>query len=149
MGFIQECFIRKNTPMLLDNLQRLGYDICCCCNFHNAVWLETFIMNQNVHGIGFFDEEFEPKGFTVDDVLKRFLYENENIETDKSIDCQENEELFLAIASLRDDTDKNQWFIDDDGNAQLSSVDVFLNDILIKNNWHKASVEELIKMFTT
>ena len=31
------------------------------------------------------------------------------------IDCGTNEELFLAIAALRDDTDKLQWFISPEG----------------------------------
>ncbi len=31
-----------------------------------------------------------------------------------SVDCGTNEDLFLAIAALRDDTDKYQWFTDGD-----------------------------------
>ena len=29
------------------------------------------------------------------------------------IDCGTNEGMFLALAALRDDTDRNQWFVDD------------------------------------
>ena len=29
------------------------------------------------------------------------------------IDCGDNEELFFALTALRDDTDKNQWIIEE------------------------------------
>lgn len=75
-----------------------------------------------------------------------------------SIDCGTNEELFLALASLRDDTDVDQCFVVD--------VEVYQN--LSKGDWfkatdingqyhvgtkidplycHKATVEELIEHF--
>lgn len=75
-----------------------------------------------------------------------------------AIDCGANEELFLSIASLRDDTDKYQWFI----------MDVEIYVYIPKGTWfqstdrnggrhvgtqieslycHKATVEELIEHF--
>ena len=71
-------------------------------------------------------------------------------ETD-SVDCGTNEELFLAIAALRDDTDKNQWFTDGDlwfkcGDEMCDeTIDYYLNEYSRK--LHKATVNELIEHF--
>jgi hypothetical protein len=85
---------------------------------------------------------------------------------DSFIDCGTNEELFLAIAALRDDTDENQWFIADSllsvsyddtvGNdhyfiepkGSMFFWDInWMNATIISGNFHKATVEELIKHF--
>lgn len=76
------------------------------------------------------------------------------------IDCGTNEELFLALAALRDDTDKNQWFIYDSMDAVIESFRVYewficnedrIEDMLFYDshylNAHKATVEELIEHF--
>src|SRR5574344_1589331 len=112
--FTRSCFIRKNSKKLQDKLRNLGYDICCCCNYKNAIWLDTFILDgrHDVHGIGYIDEEIGYMG--IDTVEKRFdffLYENEHSEI-KAIDCGTNEDLFLAIAALQDDTNNKQWCTD-------------------------------------
>jgi hypothetical protein len=61
-----------------------------------------------------------------------------------AIDCGENIDLFLAIASLRDDTDKYQWFTD--GNiTEMSTEDLPSKYMMIEG--HKCTVEELIKIF--
>ena len=71
-------------------------------------------------------------------------------ETD-SVDCGTNEELFLAIAALRDDTDKNQWFTDGDlwfkcGDGVCNeTIEYYFNKYGRKI--HKATVEELIEHF--
>ena len=75
------------------------------------------------------------------------------------IDCGTNEELFLAIAALRDDTDKNQLFTNgkgdwgiyrDGSDGGLSGMDFYgmPNDFEI-DNYHKATVNELIEHFKT
>jgi hypothetical protein len=61
-----------------------------------------------------------------------------------AIDCGENIDLFLAIASLRDDTDKYQWFTD--GNiTEMSTEDLPSKYMMMEG--HKCTVEELIKIF--
>lgn len=60
------------------------------------------------------------------------------------IDCGTNEELFLAIAALRDDTDKLQWFISPEG-AWVYNKDC--DSILEVFKLHKATVNELIEYF--
>lgn len=67
------------------------------------------------------------------------------------IDCGTNEELFLAIVALRDDTDKNQWFTDGYlwfkcGDEMCDeTIEYYLNKYGRK--FHKATVEELINHF--
>ena len=61
------------------------------------------------------------------------------------IDCGENIDLFLAIASLRDDTDKYQWFTD--GKITEMSADDMPSKYM-QLEGHKATVEELIEFFT-
>lgn len=82
------------------------------------------------------------------------------------IHCGTNEELFLAIAALRDDTNENQWFIADSP-LSVSYDDTVGNDhyftepkgsmffwdknwnhaTIISGSYHKATVEELIEHF--
>lgn len=95
MGFITKCFIRKKSPELQKKLEEMGYQICLCCNFQNSVWLVTLPENGTIHGIGYSDET---KPITVEEALALYLSETD------AIDCGENEELFLALAAMRDDT---------------------------------------------
>lgn len=76
---------------------------------------------------------------------------------DSFIDCGTNEELFLAIAALRDDTDDSQWFVYPPENSWFICVDDDINYAReniresVQAAWfhcsHKATVEELIKHF--
>lgn len=68
-----------------------------------------------------------------------------------------NEELFLAIAALRDDTDDSQWFVYPPENSWFICVDDDINYAReniresVQAAWfhcsHKATVEELIEHF--
>lgn len=73
------------------------------------------------------------------------------------INCETNEELFLAIAALRDDSDKYQYFVTEEemhwlnqntwmpvGSFIFSYVDNYTD---IDGKVHKATVEELISHF--
>ena len=74
---------------------------------------------------------------------------------DGFIYCGTNEELFLAIAALRDDTDKNQWFVNKDGNFifcdqnelkhVIDNSDEYMDYCVA--DFHKATVKELIEHF--
>lgn len=61
------------------------------------------------------------------------------------IDCGTNEELFLAIAALRDDTDKYQWFIPPAGAWVYNKGYESILEVSLK--WRKATVNELIEHF--
>lgn len=73
------------------------------------------------------------------------------------IDCGTNELLFLAIAALRDDTDKNQWFVYPNENIWFICNDYDINYVReyirdsVQYAWfhcsHKATVNELIEHF--
>lgn len=156
MGFTTSCFIRKNTPEIRKKLEELGHTICDCCKFDGADWLHINAIKdiyRTVHGIGFLDEELEIYGLvTQEDIFNRFL------KTTKSIDCGDNEELFLALAALRDDTDINQWFIMDvEEYLYINQGDWFLatdrnggkhiGTQIDTMYCHKATIEEIIEHF--
>lgn len=78
MGFTQKAFIRKNTPELRERLAKIGYKIISAS--------ENSMLNCDngwINGL-------------------------ESIDVFFGIDCGTNEELFLAIAALRDDSDYMQ-----------------------------------------
>ena len=152
--FTTPCFIRKNTPELREKLEKLGYKICPCALFYDACWLDTNV--DTVHGIGYSDETYP---LPQEEQLKRFLKENE-IEKTPLIDCGTNEELFLALAALSDDTDKDQWFTDgtdwaiwrEDGSFRGKLIAGFEFHYLPSNTnynkYHKATAKEIIEHFT-
>ena len=93
MGFTTPCFIRKNTPELKKKLGDLGYKDYGNLRFYGD---PIIIYCDNNH---FFTSPF---------VLEGEQYRGKY---DKFIDCGDNEELFLAVAALSDDTDYMQWFM--------------------------------------
>lgn len=132
-----KCFIRKNTPILRERIKKRGIDTCLCFNFKNAVWLVASILDNKVHGLGHFEDETKTQ-----EILDTFVRDFKDY-----IDCKENEELFLALISLRDDTDAWQWFIDDNNPDYWEMTEDDLPSRYMQMNGHKASVEELIDHF--
>lgn len=61
------------------------------------------------------------------------------------IDCNDNEELFLAIAAIRNDTDIRQWFVSPEGIFVFNKKNEYISEVSLK--WRKATVEELIEYF--
>ena len=134
MGFTTPCFIRKNTPELRKKLAVLGYKYGYRADFrHDIIYVDA---ERN---------EFFPTF-------------SSNITDDEiAIDCGTNEELFIVIAALRDDTDNNQLFTNGKGywgiywdshDGGLSGMNFFgiPNDFDL-SNYHKATVNELIEYF--
>ncbi|UVR42236.1 hypothetical protein [Bacteroides ovatus] len=78
-------------------------------------------------------------------------------EINNAINCGTNENLFLAIAALRDDTDDSQWFVYPPENTWFICDDDDINYARenirdsVQAAWfhcsHKATVEELIEHF--
>ena len=93
MEFTTPCFIRKNTPELKKKLEDLGYKDYGNLRFYG----DPIIIYCD--GNHFFTSPF---------VLEGEQYRGKY---DNFIDCSDNEELFLAIAALRNDTDYMQWFM--------------------------------------
>ena len=146
MKFTTRCFIRKNSKELQKKLADIGYSICRCANFTNAEWINTLPINGTIHGKGFFYVDMgNADCWTVEKELSRFVSENPSY-----IDCGTNEELFLAIAALRDDSDIHQWFTDGIlwELCGVDEVSYYGWKNVYKSVFHKATVEELIEHFT-
>lgn len=113
-------FYKKNTPELRKKLEELGY-----------------IMGESLN-------TNKSKGLICTKYGKVFnIICNADI-SKYDIDCGTNEELFLALAALRDDSDYMQWFTDgklwEKSNNDLPSHYMQLEG-------HKATVEEIIEHF--
>lgn len=125
MGFTTPCFIRKSTYKLMYRLNELGYRLFGCeLNEDLCIFTEP---EYRLYSVEFFSNIPHPD------------------ETD-SIDCGTNEELFLALAALRDDTDKFQWFISPEGIWVYNKNN---DSISVSPKWRKATVDELIEHFKT
>ena len=142
MGFTTSCFIRKNTPELRKNLKAFGYIDCSTVDDrYTAIFVDA------------------ERGEFFAECLSNIT------EDELAIDCYENDNLFLAIDALRDDTDRGQFFVTE---ARLGSINCPDSIIekgsfiiccvdkweILKNQWdsmcipsHKASVLELIEHF--
>lgn len=147
MGFTTPCFIRKDTQELRKKLEELGYEILNSGN--------TTLDAHNYDGNGSHKSIEEGRAIiTSYGNLYGVIYDIDTVTKKGRIDCGTNEELFLAIAALRDDTDKNQWFTDGDKwilcpEIKFSTYWVY-NDVDVNLDViHKASVDELIEHFKT
>lgn len=123
MGFTTQCFIRKNTANIRNRLKELGY----YCNPYLG-WHNLFTCVFGINSV-----------YSLDD------YDTNGLkEIDGLIDCGTNEDLFLALAALRDDTDKFQWFISPEG---IWAYNTNNDSISVSPKWRKATVDELIEHF--
>lgn len=129
MVFIKACFIRKNTPELRDKLKELGYEPSERVSNDNELCLAT--------------------GMDKFTTIKNETFDSCNPHTTWNcagrIDCNYNEELFLAIAAIRNDTDVNQWFVSPEGIFVFNKKYEYISEVSLK--WRKATVEELIEYF--
>lgn len=146
MGFTTPCIIRENTTKTRDRLKELGYNCNPYLGWHN--------LYTTIHG---YASVYSMNDDDINVLSKKI---------DSFIDCGTNEELFFAIAALRDDTNENQWFIADSP-LSVSYDDAMGNDhyftepkgsvffwdenwnyaTIISGSYHKATVEELIEHF--
>ena len=102
MGFTTPCFIRKNTDNIRKKLEELGYiknspkwtDDC------NIIWAYQYSEEKG----------FDTPHYVIANAFD-IPFDKHSRLCGKFIDCGTNEELFLAIAALRDDTDDSQWFV--------------------------------------
>ena len=102
MGFTTSCFIRKNTSQLQNKLADIGYKFTC---FPSGDVLVT----ENERSLAYIEELSNAPYYGIEE------------------DCGTNEELFLAIAALRDDSVIYQWFTDGE-------------------KWVKSDIHNLIKL---
>lgn len=154
MGFTTPCFIRKNTKKIRKELYELGYNRPNGVIENERFCIATSSVNYNYH------------------IIKEGSFDDTNLHHTWNcagrIDCGMNEELFLAIAALRDDSNYMQWFIAD-SILSVSYGDSIGNDhyftepkgimffwdenwdnaTIISGRYHKATVNELIEHFKT
>lgn len=133
--FTTPCFIRKNTHELCKKLEELGYTIMMGYDI-------GFIMTSPKNGVAYI-----PDGQKIE----------VSDDYGKYIDCGTNERLFLALAALREDSDKFQWFCDDEDVENKSMFFCKYDDVEkhIHNEmdgwdcegFHKATPDELIAYF--
>lgn len=97
MGFTTPCFIRKNTQELRRGLEELGYEILNSGN--------TTLDAHSYDGKGSHKSIEEGRAIiTSYGNLYGVIYDIDTVTKKGRIDCGTNEELFLAIAALRDDS---------------------------------------------
>lgn len=135
MGFTTPCFIRKNTPELRNKLEGLGY------LFIPNGWNEWSIPIENCEYLLCDTDTYQgnPISYYTGKVCKPNL----------GIDCGTNEELFLGIAALRDDTSANQyWVFDQDFPPHYQKGDFTMGYFHRCSCYcHVATVNELIEHF--
>ena len=147
MGFTTPCFIRNNTEALRKKLEELGYfnDSPEWTNNCSIKWAYRYPMKG-----------FDTPNYVIADSFD-IPFDKHSALCGKFIDCGFNDELFLAIASLRDDTDDNQLFTNgkgdwgiyrDGSDGSLPGMDFYgmPNDFNLLY-YHKATVNELIEHF--
>ena len=137
--FIQPCFIRKNTKDLRHKLEDIGYKL----NIYDE-GLDKYLFVERTTYIS--------APIVYNSVARSY------------IDCNENEELFLALASLRNDSDDKQWFIATQ-DCYAETYEGTFNVAFRENEWvfnedenshpselpnlfRKATKEEIIEHFT-
>lgn len=139
MAFIQPCFIKKNTTELRKKLEELGYN-------RYPLWMADWS-----------DDDSRYKYLVTDVLYYTYPQEPSKPKRGEHINCGTNEELFLALAALRDDSDYMQWFISDETKqfykCTSNKFDFHQEGIA---NWiccssaeyfRKATVEEIIEHF--
>lgn len=155
MSLNYPCLIRKNTPKLRKKLEELGLELInndnCTLDAHNYDGKGNHkTINEGTAIITYLTNHYGVIYDITDTALKN------------RIDCGENEDMFLAIAALRNDTDKNQWFVLDsyygsinypyqffypEGIFVLCSSDKWEDNIFSVTKAHKANVREIIEHF--
>ena len=147
MAFIQPCII-KNTPERRAKLELLG-----------VIYDGYYGQNNDfiVVDYGPYNNKYD----TVNTLPSNVSYHTyDGYKTFDYMDCGDNEDLFFALATLRDDTDINQWFIYNSMDCiieKLRTIDWFICDERrIEDcacydssylNCHKATVEEIFEHF--
>ena len=142
MGFTTSCFIRENTLELRKRLEALGYKPLL--SIEDGECLSTASNLENYHSIpaALFDDKDSYRTY---DCAGRIY-------------CGTNDDLFLALAALRDDTDNGQFFVFEERFVSRINPDVIIEKgTLLKccmDKWrmpyfpfHKATVKELIEHF--
>lgn len=148
--FTQPCFIRNNTREIIEKLEELGYDYA---ENGAGAWFIPLCQLEYI-GVNLYSKGYY---MGINGVWSNDWY-----------DCGTNEQLFLALAALRDDSDKDQIFVLDADMAGWNNPSVIQHKKstfikCIRDKWniddkytelssrnfpaHKATPQELIEHF--
>ena len=128
MGFTTSCFIRKNSKELQEKLADIGYKFTCLPS-------GDALVTENERSLAYIEKLSNVPYYAIEE------------------DCGTNEDLFLAIAALRDDSVIYQWFTDGEKWVKsdihnLIKLKEYFEEIGFDyHKTHKATVEELINHF--
>lgn len=121
--FIQPCFVRVVNEDLMKWLGELGYYDIWSGGIHSSEVKTITWVKDCCWGLTGFEPDTRRENF---------------------IDCGENTQLFISLASLRNDTDRYQWFTD---GTLWELVESDLPSHYMQLEGHKATVDELIEHF--
>lgn len=128
--FTTKCYIRKNTSELRKKLEEFGYKNRHLSMSTNAENYPLLLVYHDGYYQGVFGDECGLEFY---------------------IDCGDNEELFLALAALRDDKPDYQWFVWDDEGVAYNKFKQYISGEPWQEWWwfevHKATPKELIEYF--
>ena len=139
--FTASCFIRKNTPELRKKLEELGYKPFGSVKHE---WDTGWGLSTD-NRLGEF-ESFDDNG--LENIIKCGPPDYED-----SIDCGDNEELFIALASMTDNECGlcDYYIVTDDFNPLYEKGSIHralpLSSAIHPSCYRKATVEELIEHF--
>lgn len=127
MNKIQGCIIKKNTKELRKSLMSLGYH-----------WM---VREEGANCI-----------VTNPEILKYMELQEKSTRAWRDegwIDCGNNDDMFLAIATLVNDTDLGQWLIvtDATGGRWVKCGELRFRGDAACSAWRKATVDEIIEHF--
>jgi hypothetical protein len=134
--FTTPCFIRKNTPELINKLIDLGYV--------KALFDEEYT-KSDAYGLIVDQGDIVP--------LEHGIQEMELIFTYNFVDCGDNEELFIALASMTDNEYGlcDYYIVTDDYKPQYEKGSIHralpISSVIHPNCYRKATAEELIGHF--
>lgn len=132
MTFIQPCFIQKCTPALIEALVGIGY---------KTIGKTTLSLG----GYGIFCNNGKIKICSTN--------EQPSIKDKDFIQCYDNENLFLALASMTDDEHGlcDYYIVTTDGNPRYAKGSIHralpISSVIHPSCYRKATVEEIIDYF--
>lgn len=132
MAFIQPCFIQKCTPALIEKLVGIGY---------KTIGKTTLSLG----GYGIFCNNGKIKICSTN--------EQPSIKDKDFIQCYDNENLFLALASMTDDEHGlcDYYIVTTDGNPRYAKGSIHralpVSSVIHPSCYRKATVEEIIDYF--
>lgn len=121
--FTSSCLIRKNTKELRDKLLEIGLKYK---GSDAHVGSPCLFVNRGV----FYE-----------------IYPSTPARHYVIVDCKENERLFLAIASIQDRVDTNQWMVNVDTDEWYYSLEDYCYKRLLPTRWYKANIQQLKEHF--